>query len=88
MSKYFFTVCLLFFLPLLSFSQTHDIQFEHITTKDGLSNNSVKCILQDRQGFMWFSTEAGLNKFDGYNFTLYEHIPEDSGSISANYIWH
>ncbi|GAB4043699.1 hybrid sensor histidine kinase/response regulator transcription factor [Spirosoma jeollabukense] len=44
-------------------------QFDHLSVKDGLSNNSVNCILQDREGFMWFGTNDGLNKYDGYTFT-------------------
>ena len=86
MSQFYFTFILFLFLPYFVSSQTQNIQFEQLTTKDGLSNNSVKCILQDHLGFMWFCTEDGLNKFDGYNFTVYKHIPEDSSSISSNYI--
>lgn len=44
-------------------------QFDHLSVKDGLSNNSVNCILQDREGYMWFGTNDGLNKYDGYTFT-------------------
>ena len=45
-------------------------QFEHLSVKDGLSNNSVNCIIQDREGFIWFGTNEGLNKYDGYTFTV------------------
>ena len=48
---------------------THDQpianQFDHLSVKDGLSNNSVNCILQDREGFMWSGTNDGLDKYDG-----------------------
>ena len=44
------------------------------------------CILQDSKGFMWFGTEDGLNKYDGYTFTVYKHDPEDPNSISDNWI--
>ncbi len=87
MFKFCFTIFLLIFISSLSFSQTQSIQFEHITTKDGLSNSSVICILQDRQGFMWFGTEEGVSRFDGYNFTNYKYSPDDTNCISANYIW-
>jgi signal transduction histidine kinase/DNA-binding response OmpR family regulator/streptogramin lyase len=83
MSKFCFTIILLIFVPALVYSQPQQLQFEHITTKDGLSNNGIRCIIQDRQGFMWFGTEQGLNKFDGYNFTAYTYIPEDTNGISA-----
>ncbi|WP_338873788.1 two-component regulator propeller domain-containing protein [Spirosoma sp. SC4-14] len=49
--------------------------FEHLSVKDGLSNNSVNCILQDREGFMWFGTNDGLNKYDGYAFTALKPDP-------------
>ena len=41
------------------------IRFDHVTTADGLSNDSVFAILQDRDGFLWFGTQAGLNRYDG-----------------------
>lgn len=43
-------------------------------------------MLQDSQGFMWFGTEDGLNKYDGYTFTVYKHDPEDPYSLSDNWI--
>lgn len=55
-----------------------------ITTEDGLSDNMVFCALQDRQGFIWFGTRDGLNKYDGYKFTVYRHNPKDSTSLSGN----
>ena len=87
MPKLSFTIISLIFVPAIAYSQPKPLQFEHLTTKDGLSNNVVRCILQDRQGFMWFGTGGqGLNKFDGYNFTAYTCIPEDTSGISNNWI--
>ena len=57
------------------------IHFGRITTQDGLSHNTVTSILQDRQGFMWFGTEDGLNRYDGYTFTVYRHDPDDPHSL-------
>ena len=45
---------------------------QHYSIKDGLSQNTVMAILQDRQGFMWFGTWEGLNRFDGYTFKVYK----------------
>lgn len=67
-------------------SQTQDIRFEHITIEDGLSQSAVFAILEDSKGFMWFGTKDGLNKYDGYSFTVYSHDPFDSTTISHNYI--
>lgn len=45
--------------------------FQHLTDKDGLSDNKVQCILRDRQGFLWVGTTYGLNRYDGYTFRQY-----------------
>lgn len=63
------------------------LDFEHISSEHGLSQNTVCCILQDNQGFMWFGTAEGLNKYDGYTFTVYKHNPENSNSLSDSWIW-
>jgi signal transduction histidine kinase/DNA-binding response OmpR family regulator/streptogramin lyase len=73
-------------LPLILFSQSPDIKFDHISVEQGLSHGNVNCILQDCQGFMWFGTEEGLNKYDGYKFTTYRHDPDDSLSLKSNWI--
>ncbi len=62
-------------------AQTIDPQFERLTIQDGLSNNRVNAILQDKKGFMWFGTEGGLNRFDGYTVTSYGHLPMYEGSV-------
>ena len=51
--------------------QSSDIRFQHITTHDGLSHNSVHFIHQDHKGFIWFGTMDGLNQYDGYRFNIY-----------------
>ena len=50
---------------------------------DGLSQSSVECIIQDRKGFMWFGTQDGLNKYDGYSFSVYKNNSEDESSRSV-----
>lgn len=62
------------------------INFKHININEGLSQNAVFDILKDNKGFMWFGTKDGLNKYDGYNFIIYQHNPFDTTTLSANYI--
>jgi ligand-binding sensor domain-containing protein len=63
-----------------------DIWFAHISTKDGLSQTKADRIVQDDQGFMWFGTQYGLNRYDGYNFKIFAHDPNDPNSLSGVYI--
>jgi signal transduction histidine kinase/ligand-binding sensor domain-containing protein len=62
------------------------IRFDRITGEDGLSQNVVLAIAQDSRGFMWFGTEDGLNKYDGYAFTVYKHDPDDPTTLSDDYV--
>jgi hypothetical protein len=73
-----------FTLPV--YGQTDTLWFENISNEQGLSQSTVTAILQDRQGFMWFGTEGGLNKYDGYQFSVYKHDPDDPQSLSDNAI--
>lgn len=68
------------------FSQPSDIRFEHISVEQGLSNFALTKIVQDQQGFLWFGTEDGLNKYDGYEFTVYKPDPADAHSLPGRFI--
>lgn len=70
----------------LTSSPAQDLFFNHITSADGLSQNHGLCIIQDHKGFMWFGTEDGLNRYDGYNITIYKNDPADTTSLSDNVI--
>lgn len=85
MARFIRTMFLLLMLlnVLSSFGQ---IKFNNLTQEHGLSNANVNCILEDHNGFMWFGTNDGLNRFDGYNFTIFRNSTKDSSSISSNYI--
>ncbi|MCP4603757.1 MAG: response regulator [Proteobacteria bacterium] len=63
-----------------------NINFERISIEQGLSQISVTSIFQDSQGFIWFGTLDGLNKYDGYQFVIYRHDLDDSASLSNSYI--
>lgn len=74
----------LFTLFFLTGKADKRYQFMHLSIDDGLSNNQVKVILQDSNGFMWFVTGQGLNRFDGTNFKIYRHDALDNQSIPFN----
>lgn len=61
-------------------------KIEHFTTEDGLSHNRVMCMIKDREGFMWFGTWDGINRFDGHNFIIYKSKPGDTSSLRNNRI--
>lgn len=67
-------------------SPAPSLRFDRITIEEGLAQNSVYAILQDRRGYMWFATEDGLHRYDGYRFHIYRHDPADPHSISDNFI--
>lgn len=77
-----FILCLLSLLSNYLHAQGEDLKFKQISVEQGLSQSIVQCILQDSLGFMWFGTEGGLNKYDGFNFTIYKPHPFDTTSIS------
>ena len=69
-------------------AQPARLSFEAITTTQGLSNNSVTAIRQDREGFMWFGTAAGLTKYDGYNFTVFRaNFQQTANSLHNDTVW-
>jgi len=70
----------------ITYSQSERIHFSHISIHDGLSNNNVNCIFQDNQGYMWFGTHRGLNRYDGYNIKIYSQKSSDTHSISSSRI--
>ncbi len=81
----FFWLYVLLF-PLRLHAQELEPRFKTISSKDGLSQNVVNTIFQDSKSFIWFGTQDGLNRFDGYNFKVFRYDPEDSASISDNWI--
>ncbi|PKA99680.1 signal transduction histidine kinase [Flavobacteriaceae bacterium MAR_2009_75] len=79
----FLIACLV--CPLIFYGQ-NNYHFEHIGTKDGMSQSDVNSIYQDSYGFMWFGTHDGLNRYDGYTFTEYKPDQNSTG-INSNLIF-
>ncbi|TBO40463.1 hybrid sensor histidine kinase/response regulator [Pedobacter kyonggii] len=68
------------------FAQEGLYQFSHLDIANGLSDNQVKAIYKDHKGFMWFGTQAGLNRYDGHEFRVFKHNIKDSTSIPDDYV--
>jgi len=84
--KILFFAILCFLSPVILIAQKNNLALRHLTTDEGLSQNSIFAILQDRQGFMWFATRDGLNRYDGNTFVVFKHNPDDPESLSDNFI--
>jgi ligand-binding sensor domain-containing protein/serine phosphatase RsbU (regulator of sigma subunit) len=67
-------------------AQELKLKFEQFTTERGLSQSRVNCIVQDRRGFIWIGTNDGLNRFDGYTFTVYRYNAQDPNTIPSDII--
>ena len=81
-------VCIISFMNI-STSYANIIEnfnFKNITIEDGLSQSTVKTIYQDIKGYIWVGTDAGLNRYNGYEFKQYKHDEYNKNSISHNYI--
>lgn len=76
----------LFGIVMSSFSQDINRRIRHYTTLEDLSQNTIDCILRDSRGFMWFGTWNGLNRFDGYHFTVYK-ADNQANSLSNNFVY-
>ena len=69
-----------------SYAQTGQYKFSHLDITNGLSDNQVNCIFKDYQGFMWFGTTSGLDRYDGYKFRIFKHDAKDSSSLGENHV--
>lgn len=81
---------LLLIIPLLLYVQRAKAQpyyFRHYQVENGLSNNTVNCSIQDKNGFLWFGTKEGLNRFDGYRFKLFSLDDETERTLASDHIY-
>ncbi|AYL94811.1 hybrid sensor histidine kinase/response regulator [Mucilaginibacter celer] len=83
--KYLFIVAFVL-MAQSGFAQDRSLKFEHIGTREGLSQINVSAIVQDSRGFMWIGTRDGLNRYDGYGFVIYKHSIQDGNSLSSNLV--
>lgn len=77
------SMALVMFVPYsLLMAQTRNFY----STENGLSSSLINQLFQDSRGFIWVATEYGLNRFDGLNFSNYRHVPNDSVSLTSDYV--
>jgi signal transduction histidine kinase/ligand-binding sensor domain-containing protein/DNA-binding response OmpR family regulator len=79
-------VLLLLPVSLSVFAQSEHYNFSKLDIHKGLSHNQVNAILKDGDGFLWFGTMWGLNRFDGYTFKIFSKKPGDSTSLNDNFV--
>lgn len=85
--KYCLLICTIISFPNISLGQkSSNIHFKKLQVSDGLSENSVYCILQDQSGFMWFGTKDGLNRYDGNSFKIFQKEDIDKTSLGNNFV--
>lgn len=81
------TVILYIFLSISAIGANNGIRFKHFSVEDGLSQSTVRAIIQDNLGNMWFGTQNGLNSYDGHIFKSWHNSPSDSTTIADNSIF-
>ncbi len=86
----FFCACLFCLLTHVSNAsaqqQSTPLRFQHFGAEDGLPQITVSLTMQDRFGYMWFGTQDGLARYDGYSFTVFRHNPQDAATLSSSTI--
>jgi len=85
--KFFFIVTAgITFLCKFCIAQPANIKFEPIKSENSLPSLNVSCLIEDKKGFIWIGTDAGLARYDGYRYKIYTNNPHDSNSLSSNQI--
>ena len=77
---------IIFALALISMTAVGAYLFKTLNAKDGLTSSQVNCILKDGRGYMWFGTSAGLYRYDGFTFKVFQSDSQDGSSLPDSYI--
>jgi ligand-binding sensor domain-containing protein len=78
-------LCLLL-RPAAAAPPARSLTFRTLTTAQGLTDNSIYCIVQDRRGFLWFGSQDGLNRYDGAAVRTFRHDPKKPNSLTLNWV--
>ncbi|WP_114941456.1 hybrid sensor histidine kinase/response regulator transcription factor [Mucilaginibacter endophyticus] len=85
--RYKLSLMLILLLMLnVAFAQNGKYQFSQLNRSNGLSHNQVNCIFKDSEGFMWFGTASGLNRYDGYSFKVFKHDAHNNKSLNDDFV--
>ncbi|MDA3881411.1 MAG: ATP-binding protein [Prolixibacteraceae bacterium] len=84
--SFLFAMCLYLLSQVPLFAYQSELTFDGFSQEEGLSNNQVQCIYQDRQGWIWIGTSQGVNRYDGYNFVNFLYSPNDSMSLKGSLV--
>jgi diguanylate cyclase (GGDEF)-like protein len=90
LNKHFLTKYLVFtFLIILKplHAAQDNIRFQRIALEQGLSQETILSAYQDQEGFMWFGTQEGLNRYDGYQFKVFTHSLRHPDSLSSDWVY-
>ncbi|KGE15085.1 ligand-binding sensor domain-containing protein [Sphingobacterium deserti] len=79
----FLSICLLL---TISVGLPQSYYFNHLGVDEGISNNAILCSVQDKNGFLWFGTKDGLNRFDGYTFKQFYSDTDSNNGLGSNFI--
>jgi signal transduction histidine kinase/ligand-binding sensor domain-containing protein len=85
--RYLFTLVISCFWLTVVFPQNRPVHFERLTSKNGLSQGHVLCMIQDREGYIWAGTYCGLNRYNGYNFDVFYADKDKPGSLFINVVY-
>lgn len=70
----------------LAVANTANIRFDNIGISQGLSQSTINCVIQDQFGYMWFGTQDGLNRYDGYTFKVFKASNKQTNGLVSSYI--
>ncbi|MCC5926565.1 MAG: hypothetical protein JJU41_08385 [Bacteroidetes bacterium] len=86
-TAFFFCISLFGSALFAQSPEREPLHFQTYTIEDGLSDNFVRDITQDQQGYIWVATGSGVSRFDGYGFEIFRNDPADSTTLSDNDVW-
>jgi signal transduction histidine kinase/ligand-binding sensor domain-containing protein/DNA-binding response OmpR family regulator len=84
--KVYITFIFLVFTHQWLSGQSRLYKFSRLDITDGLSDNHVNCIFKDKKGFMWFGTNSGLSRYDGFKFKVFKHEADNPNSLSESFV--